>query len=129
MEVLGQLRSRMEETSNKLMMSESNQQHDIQMSQVDEKISIASRKISDLNLAYNGLLQPIPKEVKFVEKNHASADIPSEVKPVKEILVSGKAWQKEHQTQYQNEELWIDLRNDWIKALNETSDSSIEDLK
>jgi superfamily I DNA and/or RNA helicase len=32
-------------------------------------------------------------------------------------------------TQYQNEERWIDLRNDWIKALNETSDSSIEDLK
>ena len=53
----------------------------------------------------------------------------SEVKSLKQILDSGKAWQTEHKTQYQNEELWIDLRNDWITALNETSDSSIEDLK
>jgi superfamily I DNA and/or RNA helicase len=124
-----QLRLRSEETSNKLMMSESNQQHDNQMSQLDEKISIASRKINDLNLAYNNLLQPLPEEVKFTEINPTSVDSSLEVKLVKQILVSGKAWQKEHQTQYQNEELWIDLRNDWIKALNETSDSSIEDLK
>ena len=124
-----QLRFRMDETSNKTRSPESNQQHDNEMNQLDQRISIASRKINDLNLAYNNLLQPIPEEVKFVEKNHASANTSQEVKSVKQILASGKAWQKEHQTQYQNEERWIDLRNEWINALNETSDSSIEDLK
>jgi len=124
-----QLRFRMDETSNKTRSPESNQQHDNEMNQLDQRISIASRKINDLNLAYNDLLQPIPEEVKFVEKNHASANTSQEVKSVKQILASGKAWQKEHQTQYQNEERWIDLRNEWINALNETSDSSIEDLK
>jgi hypothetical protein len=37
------------------------------MSEVDEKMSIASRKIDDLELAYNDLLQPLPEEVKFAE--------------------------------------------------------------
>ena len=55
MAVEEQLRSRSEETPNGTRMSESNQQHDNQMSRVDEKISIASRKINDLDLAYNGL--------------------------------------------------------------------------
>jgi superfamily I DNA and/or RNA helicase len=124
-----QLRLRSEETSNGTEMSELNQQHDNQLSEVNEKMSITSRKINDLNLAYNDLLQPLPEEVKFTEINPISVDSSPEVKSVKQILASGKAWQKEHQTQYQNEERWIDLRNDWIKALNETSDSSIEDLK
>jgi hypothetical protein len=129
MAVEEQLRSRSEETSNGTRMSESNQQHDNQMSRVDEKISIASRKINDLDLAYNDLLQQLPEEVKFAEINRTPADSPPEVKSVKQILASGKAWQNEHKNQYQNEERWIDLRNDWINALNETSDSSIEDLK
>ena len=60
-----QLRSRLEETSNKTKISVFNQQLDNQMSQLDEKISIASRKINDLDLAYNDLLQPLPEEVKF----------------------------------------------------------------
>ena len=123
------LRLRSEEKPNGTRLLESNQQHDNQMSQLDEKISIASRKIDDLDLAYNDLLQPLPEEVKFTEINPTSVDSSPEVKSVKQILASGKAWQKEHQTQYQDEELWIDLRNDWIKALNETSNSSIEDLK
>jgi superfamily I DNA and/or RNA helicase len=124
-----QLRLRSEETSNGTSLLESNQQHDNQMSQLDERISIASRKINDLDLAYNNLLQSLPEEVKFTEIDLTSTDLSPGVKSVKQILASGKAWQNKHKTQYQNEELWIDLRNDWIKALNETSDSSIEDLK
>ena len=124
-----QLRLRSEETSNGTRLLESNQQHDNQMSQLDEKISIISRKVNDLDLAYNGLLKTLPEEVKFTEINRKSTDSSPEVKSVKQILASGKSWQNKHKTQYQNEERWIDLRNDWIKALNETSDSSIEDLK
>ncbi len=37
-------------------------------------MSIASRKINDLNLAYNDLLQPLPEEVKFTEINPISVD-------------------------------------------------------
>ena len=107
---------------------ESYEQHDNKMSQLDDKISVASRKVSDLILAYNDLLEPLPEEVKFTQ-NNTTTDPSPEVKSLKQILDSGKAWQTEHKTQYQNEELWIDLRNDWITALNETSDSSIEDLK
>ncbi|MDA8680132.1 AAA domain-containing protein [Euryarchaeota archaeon] len=128
-EILEQLRSRLEQIRNKTKKSVFNQQLDNQISQLDEKISIASRKINDLDLAYNDLLRPLPDEVKFAGNNSTSADSPQDINSVKQILTSGKAWQNEHKTQFENEERWIDLRNDWINALNETSDSSIDDLK
>ena len=97
-----------------------------------EKINLLKRKVTDIHQEYQSLISPLPEEVNShgTDELEGSASEAISIQVLfKEIAASGKAWQKEHQTQYQNEELWIDLRNDWIKALNETSDSSIEDLK
>ena len=69
---------------------ESYEQHDNKLSQLDDKISVASRKVSDLILAYNDLLEPLPEEVKFTQ-NNTTTDPSQEVKSLKQILDSGKA--------------------------------------
>jgi hypothetical protein len=113
---------------NRFVGQEPNHRYEQELHQLNEKISIAKRKINDLVLDYKELFTPLPEEIKPILEGEGASDA-LDVHLIKQILTSGKAWQNENRTQYHNEERWIDLRNDWINALNETSDSSIEDLK
>ena len=99
---------------------------------LDEKINLLKRKVTDLHEEYQALISPLPEEVHSQEKEELErgmSDAISAKMTFDEIVASGKAWQNTHRVRYQNEELWMDLRKDWIEALNDTSESSIDDLK
>jgi hypothetical protein len=111
---IAEVQLRLERSSSGSTKSESSVHFEQKIAALDEKIILLYRKIKDLNQEYQTLLSPLPEEVRGV------AD---------EIAASGKTWQDTHRVRYQNEELWMDLRKDWIEALNDTSESSIDDLK
>ena len=97
-----------------------------------EKINLLKRKVTDLHEEYQALISPLPEEVHSQEKEELErgmSDAMLAQVTFKEIAASGKSWQNTHRVRYQNEELWMDLRKDWIEALNDTSESSIDDLK
>ena len=97
-----------------------------------EKINLLKRKVTDLHEEYQALISPLPEEVHSQEKEELErgmSDAMLAQVTFKEIAASGKSWQNAHRVRYQNEELWMDLRKDWIEALNDTSESSIDDLK
>ena len=99
---------------------------------LDEKINLLKRKVTDLHEEYQALISPLPEEVHSQEKEELErgmSDAMLAQVTFKEIAASGKSWQNAHRVRYQNEELWMDLRKDWIEALNDTSESSIDDLK
>ena len=97
-----------------------------------EKINLLKRKVTDLHEEYQALISPLPEEVYSQEKEELErgrSDAILAQMTFKEIAASGESWQNTHRVRYQNEELWMDLRKDWIEALNDTSESSIDDLK
>jgi DNA polymerase III delta prime subunit len=48
---------------------------------------------------------------------------------MEELLVACKNWQQEHQGMLEKEEAWINIRKEWIEAIDSTEASAIEDLK
>ena len=129
---IAEIQLHLEESSSGSTKSESSVIFEQNITALDEKISLLNRKLTDLYQEYQTLLSPLPEEVNSHgtdESERGASEAISIQVPFNEIAASGEAWQNTHRVRYQNEELWMDLRKDWIEALNDTSESSIDDLK
>lgn len=113
---IAEIQLRLENFPLESMRSESGALHEQNIAELEQKINLLDRKATDLSRDYQALLLPLPEEV----KSHENFD---------EVAASGNTWQDTHRVRYQNEERWMDLRKDWIESLNDTSESSIDDLK
>ena len=114
--VIAETQLRLENSTLDLMRPGSSALHEQSIAELEQKINLLDRKVTDLSRDYQALLLPLPEEV----KSHENFD---------KITAAGKTWQDANRVRYQNDELWIDLRKDWIESLNDTSESSIDDLK
>jgi superfamily I DNA and/or RNA helicase len=129
---IAEIQLHLERSSSGSTKSESSVPYEQNITVLDEKINLLKRKVTDLHEEYQALISPLPEEVHSQEKEELERGMSDAIlaqMTFKEIAASGKSWQNTHRVRYQNEELWMDLRKDWIEALNDTSESSIDDLK
>jgi len=129
---IAEIQLHLEGSSSGSTKSESSVISEQNITALDEKINLVKRKVTDIHQEYQSLISPLPEEVNShgTDELEGSASEAISIQVLfKEIAASGKAWQNTHRVRYQNEELWMDLRKDWIEALNDTSESSIDDLK
>ena len=99
--------------------------------EIDEKIALANRKRKTSINGYNDLVSALPQKEMLENPNNDESSIietPNKTYHTK-LINAGKRWQKQYQEKYQNENIWFELRNDWIDALNDTTGTSIDDLK
>jgi len=92
-----------------------------ELKEIESQIPLIQRKLKDATEDYNHLTEILPYE--------NSSDVPIDKANLDHLLKLGKEWQNLNHEQYENEGHWFELRNDWIEALNNTSESSIDDLK
>jgi len=98
--------------------------------EVNEKLVMLERKHADAVRTYTELRAILPS-LNIDESEDDSATKPA-VEPLEELeilLLACKDWQEEHQATLKREEAWINIREEWIEAIDSTDASAIEDLK
>ena len=98
--------------------------------EANEQLVMLERKHADALRNYVELRAMLPT-LNIDESDDGSATT-SQVHPeedLEELLVACKNWQQEHHALLEKEEAWINIRKEWIEAIDSTDASAIEDLK
>ena len=100
--------------------------------EANEQLVMLERKHTDALRNYAELRAMLPSlEISVtndLDDSGAMAQIITQ-EDVEELLVACKAWQQEHHGLLEKEEAWINIRKEWIEAIDSTDASAIEDLK
>jgi len=110
-------RNNIEQLENKLEQSKK------LISQHDESKKLIQRKLDDSTASWNQILQGLPDGI----IDATSIDIAGT--DTEKIVEAGNDWLKENQSEIESNEIWREIRKDWLKDLENPKKSTLRDLE
>ena len=101
------------------------------MQKVNEQLEMLSRKQGDALRIYAELRANLPPLITDnMGDDNSSTTLQLETQEeLTNLLLACKNWQQEHRSILEKEVAWINIRKEWIEAIDSTDASAIEDLK
>ena len=99
------------------------EQNKKQISQLDETKNLVQRKVNDSITSWNEILQGLPSGI----IDTTLTDIAGS--NTEKIIEAGNDWLEANQSEIETNEIWREIRSDWLKDLENPKKSTLRDLE